>query len=72
MIIVLFYYPNLPQVLFEVASGLSNVGLGSALLTPTSPMVVKLVFIIDMWIGRLEIWPILLLIAIAVQNTIRK
>ena len=72
VIIVLFYYQNLPQVLFEVASGLSNVGLGSALLTPTSPMVVKLVFIIDMWIGRLEIWPILLLMAIAVQNTIRK
>ena len=72
VIIVLFYYPNLPQVLFEVASGLSNVGLGSALLTSTSPVVVKLVFIIDMWIGRLEIWPILLLMAIAIQNTIRK
>ena len=72
VIIVLFYYQNLPQVLFEVASGLSNVGLGSALLTSTSPVVVKLVFIIDMWIGRLEIWPILLLMAIAVQNTIRK
>jgi len=72
VIIVLFYYPNLPQVLFEVASGLSNVGLGSALLTSTSPVVVKLVFIVDMWIGRLEIWPILLLMAIAIQNTIRK
>ena len=72
VIIVLFYYQNLPQVLFEVASGLSNVGLGSALLTPASPVVVKLVFITDMWIGRLEIWPILLLIAITVQNTIRK
>jgi trk system potassium uptake protein TrkH len=72
VIIVLFYYPNLPQVLFEVASGLSNVGLGSALLTSSSPVVVKLVFIIDMWIGRLEIWPILLLLAMTVQNTIRK
>ena len=29
VIIVLFYYQNLSQVLFEVASGLSNVGLGS-------------------------------------------
>ncbi|MBZ2166885.1 TrkH family potassium uptake protein [Methanobacterium spitsbergense] len=72
VIIVLFYYQNLSQVLFEVASGLSNVGLGSSLLTPSSPMVVKLVFMIDMWIGRLEIWPILLLMAIAVQNTIRR
>jgi trk system potassium uptake protein TrkH len=58
--------------MFEVASGLSNVGLGSALLTSASPVVVKLVFIADMWIGRLEIWPILLLMIIAIQNTIRK
>ena len=72
VIIVLFYYPNVPQVMFEVASGLSNVGLGSALLTSASPVVVKLVFIADMWIGRLEIWPILLLMIIAIQNTIRK
>jgi trk system potassium uptake protein len=72
IIIVLFYYQNLPQVLFEVASGLSNVGLGSGLITSASPVVVKLVFIADMWIGRLEIWPILLLVAITVQNTIRK
>jgi len=72
IIVVLFYYQNVPQVLFEVASGLSNVGLGSGLITSTSPLVVKLVFIADMWVGRLEIWPILLLLAITVQNTIRK
>jgi trk system potassium uptake protein TrkH len=72
IIIVLFYYQNVPQVLFEVASGLSNVGLGSGLITSASPLVVKLIFIADMWIGRLEIWPILLLLAITVQNTIRK
>jgi trk system potassium uptake protein len=72
IIIVLFYYSNVSQVLFELASCLSNVGLGSGLITSTSPVVVKLVFIADMWIGRLEIWPILLLIVIAAQNTIRK
>jgi len=72
VIIVLFYYPNVSQVMFEVASGLSNVGLGSGLLTSASPVIVKLVFIIDMWIGRLEIWPILLFMAIAIRNTIRK
>ncbi len=72
IIIVLFYYSNVSQVLFELASCLSNVGLGSGLITSTSPTIVKLVFIADMWIGRLEIWPILLLIVIAAQNTIRK
>ncbi|WP_321423344.1 TrkH family potassium uptake protein [uncultured Methanobacterium sp.] len=69
--IVLFYYPNVAQTLFEVASALSNVGLGSGLITSTSPVIIKIVFIIDFWVGRLEIWPVLLLIAIT-TNAIRK
>lgn len=72
VIIVLFYYPNVSQTLFEVASALSNVGLGTGLITATSPFVVKIVFIIDFWIGRLEIWPILLLVALLIQNSVRK
>ena len=72
VIIVLFYYQNVAQVMFEVASALSNVGLGSGLMTATSPVVTKIVFIADFWIGRLEIWPILLFMAIIIENTIRK
>ncbi|MGZ7108639.1 MAG: potassium transporter TrkG, partial [Methanobacterium sp.] len=60
------------QVLFEVASALSNVGLTSSLITATSPALVKVLFIVDMWIGRLEIWPIMLFMAIIIKNTIRK
>jgi trk system potassium uptake protein TrkH len=71
-LIVMFYYQNVPQVLFEVASALSNVGLTSSLITTTSPVIVKLTFIADMWIGRLEIWPILLLLAIGASNIIRR
>ncbi len=71
-LIVMFYYQNVPQVLFEVASALSNVGLSTGLITTASPVIVKLTFIADMWIGRLEIWPILLFIAIAASNIIRK
>ena len=63
---------NVSQVLFEVASALSNVGMGSGLISPTSPVVVKIVFIIDFWVGRLEIWPVLLFIAISAANVIRK
>jgi trk system potassium uptake protein TrkH len=59
VIITLFYYQNVSQVLFEVASAISNVGLTSSLITATSPPVIKVLFIFDMWIGRLEIWPIL-------------
>jgi trk system potassium uptake protein len=71
-IIVLFYYQNVAQVMFEVASALSNVGLGSGLMTATSPAVTKVVFILDFWIGRLEIWPVLLLIVLAVQSSARR
>ena len=72
VIITMYYYQNVPQVLFEVASAMSNVGLTTNLITASSPVIVKLTFIADMWTGRLEIWPILLLVAIGASNIIRK
>ncbi len=72
VIIVLIYYNDVNQVIFEVASALSNVGLSSGLLTPSSPALVKIVFIIDFWMGRLEIWPVLLLVVISIQNAVRR
>ncbi|MGZ7066935.1 MAG: TrkH family potassium uptake protein [Methanobacterium sp.] len=72
VVIVLIYYDDISRVIFEVASGLSNVGLGSGIIVPSSPVVVKLVFIIDFWVGRLEIWPVLLLLVITIQNIIRR
>lgn len=72
VVITLIYYNDISRVIFEVASALSNVGLGSGIITPDSPVVVKIVFIIDFWMGRLEIWPILLLIAITFNNIVRR
>jgi trk system potassium uptake protein TrkH len=72
VLITMYYYQNIPQVLFEVASAMSNVGLTTNLITANSPVIVKLTFIVDMWTGRLEIWPILLLVAIGASNIIRK
>ena len=72
VIIVLIYYPDISRVIFEVASALSNVGLGSGIITPDSPDAVKIVFILDFWMGRLEIWPVLLLIALTINNVKRK
>ncbi|EKF86647.1 TrkH family potassium uptake protein [Methanobacterium formicicum] len=72
VIIVLIYYPDISRVIFEVASALSNVGLSSGIMTPDSPVLVKIVFIIDFWMGRLEIWPVLLLIAITINNVVRR
>ena len=72
VIIVLLYYNDISQVIFEVASALSNVGLSSGLMTASSPAVVKIVFIIDFWMGRLEIWPVLLLAFITIKNISRR
>jgi trk system potassium uptake protein TrkH len=72
VIITLIYYSDISRVIFEVASALSNVGLSSGIMTPSSPVVVKIVFIIDFWMGRLEIWPVLLLIAITINNVVRR
>lgn len=72
VIIVLIYYPDISRVIFEVASALSNVGLSSGVLSPSSPALVKIVFIIDFWMGRLEIWPVLLLFTIIINNVVGK
>jgi len=72
VVIVLIYYNDISRVIFEVASALSNVGLSSGIMTPNSPVLVKLVFIVDFWMGRLEIWPVLLLTVITINNIIRK
>ena len=72
IILVLLFYNDISQVIFEVASALSNVGLSSGLITASSPAIVKIVFIIDFWMGRLEIWPVLLLAFITIKNISRR
>ncbi|MDD1672090.1 MAG: TrkH family potassium uptake protein [Methanomicrobiales archaeon] len=49
------------EILFELVSAMSNVGLGLGFLTPASPMIVKWIYTFLMWIGRLEIVPVLIL-----------
>jgi trk system potassium uptake protein TrkH len=50
-------------IAFEVASALSNVGLSQGVTHPGMGWTAKLVLIICMWIGRLEIIPVALVIA---------
>lgn len=72
VILILLYYNDISQVIFEVASALSNVGLSSGLITSSSPALVKIVFIVLFWMGRLEIWPVLLLAFITIKNISRR
>lgn len=72
VIAVLLFYRDIPTVMFEVASALGNVGLSSGLMTPASPVIVKLIFMFNFWIGRLEIWSVLLFLSIIIRNIVRK
>jgi trk system potassium uptake protein TrkH len=48
-------------VVFEQVSALCNVGLGVGYITAFSPFIVKWVFIFLMWLGRLEIVPVIIM-----------
>jgi len=51
---------TLENVVFEVASAQGNVGLSAGITGPESlPDVAKVGFLFNMWIGRLEIVPVL-------------
>ncbi len=50
------------NALFEIVSAIGNNGLSAGITSPGLPILVKLVLIFDMWVGRLEIIPILVCI----------
>ena len=53
---------DLSDILFEVASAQGNVGLSTGITGPGMPLIAKLALCFNMWIGRLEIIPVLLLL----------
>jgi len=62
------YGHSLVNSLFEVASAEGNVGLTVGITSPFMPWVEKLTLILEMWFGRLEIFPILILLADIVKK----
>jgi len=53
---------TLSDVIFEVASAQGNVGLSVGITGPNMPLVSKLTLCFNMWIGRLEIIPVMMLV----------
>jgi trk system potassium uptake protein TrkH len=64
IIIIGYIYPEetLGTVIFEVCSAQGNVGLTAGITEITMDPIAKTMLIINMWIGRLEIIPIIVLI----------
>ena len=52
---------RLDEVVFEIVSALSNAGLTVGFITAASPVSIKWIFIVLMWLGRLEIVPVIII-----------
>jgi trk system potassium uptake protein TrkH len=61
---------RLDEVVFEIVSALSNAGLTVGFISGASPLAIKWMFIILMWLGRLEIVPVII-IAMGIVKAIR-
>ena len=59
---------NLGQIVFSVCSAQGNAGLGCDLINPGMHYLGKVLFMVNMWIGRLEIIPVTLLIRYLVKG----
>lgn len=53
---------GLADVIFEVASAQGTVGLSMGITHPEMPLLAKLTLCFNMWVGRLEIIPVLMLL----------
>jgi trk system potassium uptake protein TrkH len=59
---------QLGEVMFEVASAQGNVGLTTGIANAGMPCIGKVMLILNMWIGRLEIIPVLMLFRVLVKG----
>ena len=64
------YYPNLDfsSSAFEVASALANTGLSAGISSAAAPVPAKIILILDMLLGRLEVMSYLVLIYLVIEK----
>jgi trk system potassium uptake protein TrkH len=66
-LIGMFYGYSFIESTFESVSAAANVGLSCGITVPTMPAVLKITYIFQMWIGRLEFMAVFALIAFIVS-----
>ncbi len=62
--VIQFYLTSfsLTEIVLDVVSAFSTCGLGSGYVSPEMPVISKWIFICVMWVGRLEVIPVVMLI----------
>lgn len=53
---------------FEVATAQENVGLSTGITGPDMPVAAEAMFLLNMWVGRLEIVPVLVFVRSALYG----
>lgn len=59
---------SITEIVFELVSAFSTCGLNTGYVSPDMPLVSKWIFIVVMWIGRLEVIPVVMLIVALVRG----
>jgi trk system potassium uptake protein TrkH len=57
----MFYGYSLDEAMFESVSAAANVGLSCGITAPSMPCALKVIYIFQMWAGRLEFMAIFVL-----------
>jgi len=55
------FYPDVTSLIFDIVSAMSSCGLSAGYVSAGMPLASKWVFILVMWIGRLEVIPVIVL-----------
>ncbi len=63
-----FYGYSLPEALFESVSAGANVGLSCGITSPSMPVLLKITYIFQMWVGRLEFVSIFTLFGVLIAT----
>lgn len=58
-VVISIYYDNFVYACFLSAASIGNIGIGS-LVSSNMPILIKILLIIEFWVGRIGIWPLLL------------